>query len=37
MAFAPARGRIYFDRDHDRGYVYHADHDDHRGGDHFRR
>ena len=37
MAFAPARGRIYFARDHDRGYVYHADHDDHRGGDHFRR
>jgi len=40
VGFAPARGRVYFDRDHDRGYAY-ANHDDHRGGyrdgDHFRR
>ena len=47
VGFAPARGRVYFDRDHDRGYVYadrdgrRFDRDDHRGGDrdgdHFRR
>ena len=38
LGFAPARGRFYIDRDHDRGYAY-ADRDDHRGhdGDRFHR
>jgi hypothetical protein len=37
VGFVPARGRVYIDRDHNRGYDYRDDHrhDDH--DDHFRR
>jgi hypothetical protein len=39
VGFAPARGRVYIDRYHDRGHAYRYDRDDrrHDRDDHFRR